>query len=74
MGELFSGISSQTNAFFQVGRNVDQGGFEGFPIVVVQYKDGKKFEKSEVKAIRHQKLDKSVFDLPEGLQERKSGD
>ena len=73
MGDLFSGISSQTNAFFQVGRNVDQGGFEGFPIIVVQYKDGKKLEKSEVKAIRHQKLDESVFELPQGVQKRELG-
>jgi hypothetical protein len=71
MGDLFSGISSQTNAFFQVGRNVDQGGFEGFPVVVVQYRDGKKFEKSEVKAVRKENLDKNVFELPQGVQERK---
>jgi Domain of unknown function (DUF4412) len=71
MGDLFSGISSQTNAFFQIGRDVDQGGFEGFPVVLVQYQNGKKYEKSEVKAIRKEKLDKSVFELPQGLQETK---
>ncbi|MBP2681447.1 MAG: hypothetical protein H6Q78_1310 [Candidatus Krumholzibacteriota bacterium] len=71
MGELFSGISSETNAFFQVGRKVDQGGFEGFPVLLVRYNDGKKYEKSEVRAVRKEKLDKSVFELPQGLQERK---
>lgn len=74
MGDLFSGISSQTNAFFQIGRDVNQGGFEGFPVVVVQYKDGKKYEKSEVTAIRREKLDGSVFDLPEGVEQRKLTD
>lgn len=74
MGDLFSGISSQTNAFFQIGRDVNQGGFEGFPVVVVQYKDGKKYEKSEVTAIRSEKLDKSVFELPQGVEKRKLAD
>ena len=74
MGDLFSGISSQTNAFFQIGRDVDQGGFEGFPVVVVQYKDGKKYERSEVTAIRREKLDRSFFELPEGVEQRKLTD
>jgi hypothetical protein len=71
MGDLFSGISSQTNAFFQIGKDVDRGGFAGFPVVVVEYRDGKKYEKSEVTAVRQEKLDPSVFALPEGATQQK---
>lgn len=62
MGELFSEISSTTNAFFQAGRPA--GGFAGFPVVVVEYRGGKRSEKSEVTGVRQEKLDPGFFDLP----------
>jgi hypothetical protein len=65
MGELFSGMSAKTNAFFQVGKAV--GGYAGFPVVVVEYRGAEKHEKSEVTGVRQEKLDPALFDLPEGL-------
>jgi len=69
MGELFSGISPTTNAFFQAGRPA--GGFAGFPVVVVQYRGGKRYEKSEVTGVRQEKLDPAFFDLPKGAVKQK---
>ena len=65
MGELFSGISPKTNAFFQVGRPA--GGFTGFPVVVVEYRGGQKHEKSEVTGVRQEKLDPALFELPKDV-------
>ena len=69
MGELFSGMSPKTNAFFQVGRGA--GGFAGFPVVVVEYRGAAKHEKNEVTAVRQEKLDPKIFDLPQGLAKQK---
>lgn len=66
MSELFSGISPETNAFFQVGKEKGKGGFEGFPILVVEYSEGAKHEKSEVKSVVEKDLAKELFLLPEG--------
>jgi hypothetical protein len=69
MGELFSGMSPKTNAFFQVGRAA--GGYAGFPVVVVEYRGAAKHEKSEVTGVRREKLDPALFDLPQGLAKQK---
>lgn len=69
MGELFSGMSPKTNAFFQAGRAT--GGFAGFPVVVVEYRGAAKHEKSEVTGVRQEKLDPALFELPEGLAKQK---
>lgn len=69
MSELFSGISQEMNAFFQVGKEGKRG-FEGFPVLVVEYKDGEKFEKSEVKSVIEKDLAKHLFELPEGAKKQ----
>lgn len=69
MGELFSGMSPKTNAFFQVGRAA--GGFAGFPVVVVEYRGAVKHEMSEVTGVRQEKLDPALFELPQGLAKQK---
>jgi hypothetical protein len=69
MGELFSGISPKTNAFFQVGRSVN--GFTGFPVVVVEYRGEKMHEKSEVTGVRQERLDSNLFDLPKDIVKKK---
>ena len=66
MSELFAGISPETNAFFQVGKEKGKSGFEGFPVLVVEYADGAKHEKSEVKSVVEKDLAKELFELPEG--------
>ncbi len=71
MGVLFSKFSTETNAFFQIGTPVGEGGFEGFPVVVVEYRDGTKSEKSEVAAVRKEKLEPAVFELPRGAAQQK---
>lgn len=68
MGEFFSRISSETNAFFQVGRPPGEGGFDGFPVLVVEYEGGRKLEKSEVTAARGAAIDPDVFALPKGAR------
>ena len=70
MSELFSGISPETNAFFQVGKENGKGGFEGFPVLVVEYIDGAKHEKSEVKSVVEKDLAKELFLLPEGAKKQ----
>ncbi len=69
MSELFSGISPETNAFFQVGKEGKRG-FEGFPVLVVEYMDGEKHEKSEVKSVVQRDLAKHIFELPEGAKKQ----
>jgi hypothetical protein len=69
MGELFSGMSPKTNAFFQVGRAT--GGYAGFPVVVVEYRGAAKQEKSEVTGVRQEKLDPALFELPQGFAKQK---
>jgi hypothetical protein len=69
MGDLFSGMSPETNAFFQVGR--DTGGFAGFPVVVVEYRGTAKYEKSEVTGVRQEKLAPELFELPQGFAKQK---
>lgn len=71
MGLLFSKFSTQTNAFFQIGRT-DEGGFRGFPVIVVEYENGRKRERSEVTSVRREKLDPAVFDLPTGVRRQSS--
>ncbi|UCH84609.1 MAG: DUF4412 domain-containing protein [Candidatus Latescibacterota bacterium] len=66
-GSLFVGISPETNAFFHTGGSASDGGFDGFPVMVVEYKDGVKYEKSEVTAISEKKLEDELFALPKGL-------
>jgi hypothetical protein len=70
MGEFFAKISAETNAFFQVGRAREEGGFEGFPVIVVEYENGKKTEKSEVTGVRREKIESDVFELPRGARRR----
>lgn len=69
MSDLFSGISPETNAFFQVGKEGERG-FEGFPVLVVEYADGQKHEKSEVKSVVQKDLAKHTFELPEGARKQ----
>jgi hypothetical protein len=66
-GSLFEGISPETNAFFHTGGSESAGGFDGFPVLVVEYKEGAKFEKSEVTSIGNKKLEGDLFALPEGF-------
>jgi hypothetical protein len=66
MSDLFAGISPETNAFFQVGKE-GKSGFEGFPVLVVEYINGEEHEKSEVKSVAEKKLPASTFELPEGM-------
>jgi hypothetical protein len=73
LGALFSGVSQETNAFFQAGRSEKSGGFDGFPILVVEYKNGQKHEKSEVTSIRQEALDPGLFELPKGARLQKLG-
>lgn len=69
MGVFFSRFSAETNAFFQVGRT-GEGGFEGFPVLVVEYENGVKRERSEVTSVREEKLNSGVFELPPGARKR----
>lgn len=66
-GSLFEGVSPETNAFFHVGESESSGGFDGFPVLVVEYKNGVKFEKSEVQAVTDKKLDDDLFVVPTGF-------
>lgn len=69
MGEFFSRLSAETNAFFEIGR-AGEGRFDGFPVVVVEYQNGRKRERSEVTSSRKEALAPSVFELPAGARRR----
>jgi hypothetical protein len=69
MSDLFAGISPETNAFFQVGKE-GKAGFEGFPVLVVEYLNGEKHEKSEVKSVADKNLRANTFELPKGATRR----
>jgi len=66
-GSLFAGISPETNAFFHTGGSESAGGFDGFPVLVVEYKEGVKFEKSEVSSINNKNLEADLFTIPQGF-------
>jgi hypothetical protein len=71
MSDLFAGVSQETNAFFQAGKSEKTGGFDGFPVVVVEYKNGQKLERSEVTGVREEKIDPGLFELPKGARLQK---
>lgn len=75
MAEMFEGTGQDMPAFFSFAREGrgDVSTYEGFPVIVVTYADGKRHEKSQVTEVRREKLEKDFFDLPEGLT-RKSFD
>jgi hypothetical protein len=73
MGLLFSEFSAETNAFFQIGRSA-KGGFEGFPVVVVEYKGDAKTERSEVTDVRKLALAPALFELPQDARQQKMYD
>jgi hypothetical protein len=51
-------------------KKVEGGGtINGLPIKLVLFEDGNKFMKKEVKEIRKEDFDPSLFELPEGLEE-----
>lgn len=75
MAEMFEGTGQDMPAFFSFARD---GGnqastYEGFPVIVVTYSEGKTREKSQVKEVRRDELEDGFFDLPAGLT-RKSVD
>jgi len=70
---LFKTVGQNLPALFRFGgedNEVDKT-FPGFPVVVVSYDDdGERAEKSTLKAVRQQKLEQAMFELPEGLTRR----
>ena len=73
LADLFQTVGQTLPAIFRFGgedREVDKT-FPGFPVVVVSYdEDGERREKSTIKEIKRQKLEKALFELPGGLTKR----
>ena len=73
MADLFKTVGRNLPALFRFGgenREVDKT-FPGFPVVVVSYSEGgDRREQSTVKEIKRQKLERALFELPEGLTKR----
>jgi len=73
LADLFQTMGQSLPALFRFGgedREVDKT-FPGFPVVVVSYdEDGERREKSTIKEIKSQKLEKALFELPGGLTKR----
>lgn len=65
MARLFEDVGQRTPAFFQFFTRTD--GPQGFPVLVVAYREGRRVEKSEVQEIRREDIKPQLFELPEGL-------
>jgi hypothetical protein len=72
LADLFQTVGQNLPALCRFGgenREVDKT-FPGFPVVVVSYEDGARQEKSTIREIKQQKLDRTLFKRPEGLTKR----
>jgi hypothetical protein len=69
MAELFESTGQDMPAFFSFKREgrEDDSTYDGFPVIVVSYENGKRHEKSQIKEVRKEKLPADFFALPDGL-------
>jgi hypothetical protein len=72
MAELFESTGQDMPAFFSFKRTgrEDETTYDGFPVIVVSYEEGKRQEKSQVKEVRSEELADDFFDLPQGFSKR----
>lgn len=69
LASLFEGVGQDMPAFFEFARaRGEAGDVRGFPVMVVEYADGKRKEKSEVKSIRKEDFEEGFFDVPKGAK------
>jgi hypothetical protein len=78
MAEYFESTGQDMPAFFSFSRDgadhKDDGAtYEGFPVIVVTYVDGKRREKSQIKEVKQETLAENFFELPEGLRKLETG-
>ncbi len=72
MADMFEGAGQKLPAFFSFARE-DVAGVDGFPIMVVAYRDGNPIERSRVREVRRERIDPQLFELPEGLTKQNIG-
>jgi hypothetical protein len=72
MGEFMSELSPDAASGFNVGSDEweKEQGYPGVPVRTVSYSMGKKVFQTEIKEIKKQRIDSSLFQLPKGLTKR----
>lgn len=72
LANLFKTVGQSLPAFFRFGgdKSDSENTFPGFPVMVVSYDRGDRAEKSTLTGVKQQKLEATLFDLPEGLTRR----
>ncbi len=74
MGEFFKGFSRfGSEAPFRVGSEAAQqeGDYSGVPVRQIFYQGGRPTLKTEIKEVRRENFDSSLFELPEGYKKQK---
>lgn len=69
MGEFMSELAPDAASYFDVGSDEweKEQGYPGVPVRTISYSMGEKAFQTEIKEIKRQKVDSSLFELPKGL-------
>ncbi len=77
MGEFFKGFSQfGREAPFRVGSEAaeQEGDYSGVPVRQIFYQGGRPISKTEIKEVRREDFDASLFEVPEGYKKQKMMD
>jgi hypothetical protein len=69
MGEFMSELAPDASSYFNVGSDEweKEQGYPGVPVRTISYSMGEKIFQTDIKGIKRQKIDSSLFELPKGL-------
>jgi hypothetical protein len=72
MGEFMSELSPDAKSHFNVGSDEweKEKGYSGIPVRTIFYSMGKKVFQTELKDVKKQKINSSLFELPKGLKKQ----
>ena len=70
LSEVFKGFAGEMVPFNDAKIEGSDDRLSGFPVKAEYYEDGNKIIKQEVKEIRKEDLDASLFELPEGFEKK----
>jgi hypothetical protein len=70
IGEFFEGFSKEFSAAYKLGSKEweKEQGYSGLPVKTILYSGGRVHNKIEVKEMKHQDFESSLFELPDGLE------
>jgi hypothetical protein len=72
MGDFTSEFTKGVSSFFRAGSDEweKEQGYPGVPVRTITYSMGKAQHKTEIREVRNERVDESLFDLPPGLRKQ----